>query len=458
MLTRTKKQIVLTDDTVVRLEGVPAQAFVGQNKSKTQRFVEVVDGDSHGTYIRRSTRLVVGRVTIGEFEIVVAPPFAPELFVLFVLYSLKVDLTRYANRPTSSLVLGNRRGDVFLSLMAALLVAEAEQLLRGHIAKGYIRRSVRSVTLRGSVNWSRTFGRHPADGWECLVYEQLTDEPLNRLVLAGLIAAADLLEGTTSAVAAATQLFIWRQLAQQTAPTPAQFEVASRRVTRLTDSYIPALALARALTLGTAPADLISPGDTKLHDIEFSVPNLFETFLVRLLTPCAQRLGLRLEFKQGDTRALVDGWGEPYRRVEPDVVVYRGNTPVGVIDAKFKPRYVKADPLSPEQPQGRVTNEDIYQLFFYQSRLQSLAGMTSPPRAMIVAPAIESMFTPSSAKRTIVWDDQASEMRMRPSLRVLPLPLAGVLEELQIHSEVEVVAKHMPEIMAELRTMAAQEA
>lgn len=449
-----RTNVVLADERVVQLDGLPVHQLLGSVGRTAQRFIDVVGGDSNGTLVRRSTRLTVGRFTVGAYDIVVAPPFPANQFVQFVLYALRVDLSRYASKVTSGVNVGNVRGDLFLGLMAALLVAEVESLARGHISKSYVRLDRRVHALRGSVRWERTFGRHPTAGYECTVHEQMTDDPLNQLILAGLIVAVELLAGTDACAAATTQLSIWRQLAHATTPTPVAFEGVVRRLSRLTEHYRPALALARALTLGLAPTDLVNQGATGLNNLEFSLPTLYEDFLLRLLTPCAGKLGLELDFKHRYFEALTDAEGSPYRAVEPDIVVLRGGEPVGIIDAKFKPRYVSPSPADSDSPIGRVTNDDIYQLFFYQSRLQSIGQLSRLPRAVILAPLLNGSASSSVARRTVLWSDKGNGKFEEPSLRVVPVPIQEVLEGLQSRGEYDVAVDCMPEVIAELAAMA----
>lgn len=450
---RTK--VVLADDRVVQLDGVPVHQLLGSRAKTVQRFVDVVGGDARRVLVRRSRRLTVGRFTVGTYDVVVAPPFHPRVFVQFLLYALRIDLSRYASEPTSGVDVENTRGDIFLALMAALLVAEVEGLLHGHVSKSYVRADRRVKSLQGSVRWDRNFGRHPTAGWECTVHEQVTDDALNQLILAGLSVAVELLSGTKWSSAATTQLSIWRQLARATAPSPIAFENAARRLSRLTEHYRPALALSRALTLGLAPADLVNDGATGLNNLEFPLPSLYENFLLRLLTPCAARLGLELDFKHRYFEALTDADGTTYRRVEPDIVVLKGGKPVGVIDAKFKPRHVSSAPEDAALPEARVTNEDLYQLFFYQSRLQSIGQLPHLPRAVILAPLFGDQASSSIAKRTVMWNDRGAGRVDAPSLRVIPVPIERALEGLRLNSEYDVATSCLPEAVAELAAMAA---
>jgi 5-methylcytosine-specific restriction endonuclease McrBC regulatory subunit McrC len=387
-----------------------------------------MDGDE--LVIRRNRNYRVGRARVGDFVITVPPPFEPNLFVTFLLYASGADLTKFVERRASQIDLARvPEADRFLTLMALLHVEIAEGILAVHVARAYTARVERLRTLRGRPMWGKDFGHHPAEGLTCRHHLLETDNDLNRIVLAGLIAAARLLRATPWASEANTQVFIWRSLAAAVVPRLEAFANAERSVSRLTGHYRPAVQLARALFFGDSPTNVFGGGRGWLQSLEFNLPSLFEQFLARLLSEALASTDLRVSPQESDRGALVDRYMETYRGVQPDIVVYRSGRPVGVVDAKFKPRYVVGSGAEPLPYRNRVSSADIYQVFFYEARLRSAYGLTSPLSAAVVAPKLESS-TPDEARRTIVW--QASLRAGDPpySLHVLPMPIADVLVEL----------------------------
>lgn len=447
-----RQHIVIEGSGVFLLEGIAFSSFTNEQRARIGKFIEVVGSDARGTYVRGSKRLFVGRIALGQYDIVAPPPFEPEVLVSLILYTAGFDLSRYVKEEVSGVTTDGRRGDHFLRLLAALMISLSEGLVRGHIAKGYVRGNVLVTGLRGNIKWSQNFGKHPSDGWYCEVFEQTTNELLNGLILAGLTASQSILTGTSRATAAATQVFIWRQITEAAIPASSSFELASRRLSRLTEPYRPILALSKALTLGLSPRELNSSGDTGLNHLEFSVPLLYELFLVKILKACVRDLGLTIDFKGSDRVALVDADGDTYREIEPDIVVLRQGIPVGVIDAKFKPRYVDSR-LAPSI--YKVTSADIYQLFFYQSRLQSRAQTSFLPRAVILAPSFANQPLQAVEKRKVIWSDSASSNQERPALLVLAVEMDRALEMLRSSGEVEVARACMPEVFDELQAMVA---
>ncbi|MBC3494433.1 McrC family protein [Pseudomonas sp. SWRI100] len=420
-----------------------------------QKIVDVTDIGDGKVRIKHSSRLIVGRVKIGPYTITTSPPFGADVFLLLVLYATHGELRKFNLENFSGVKVGVLKHDMFLSVMSSILVAQAESLLQGHISKAYVKKETFTKNLRGNIVWSKNFGRHPLEGLRCRVFEQDADNLLNRIVLAGLEVASTILEKTSKASAASTQLFIWRQISSKGHLLPTDFDLADRNISRLTESYRPLIQITKALVLGVTPLDLTETGSARLNDLDFSIPSLFESFLLRLLAPYAAKLGLRLVFKNADRHALIDETGKTYRKVEPDITVYKGIKPVGVIDAKFKPRYVESSPQNSSEPLGKVTNEDIYQLFFYQSRLQAVFSQSIPPRAIIIAPKLSpsDVAPPDIKSRTVVWCETNSGVS-RPSLKVLPIQLQDVLKMLLHKGECEVVEECLSEIAAELKLMA----
>jgi hypothetical protein len=79
--------------------------------------------------------------------------------------------------------------------------------------------------------------------------------------------------------------------------------------------------------------------------------------------------------------------GKQYASVRPDIEVWRGEKPIGVIDAKYKSYWMAADDTL--KPLKKISNEDLYQLFFYQQRMQHKYNLTRSPFAIIMSPLPE---------------------------------------------------------------------
>lgn len=178
--------------------------------------------------------------------------------------------------------------------------------------------------------------------------------------------------------------------------------MALQRIDRLTEHYRVPINLARALLHGFGPDDLFASGQTDLQLLQFSLPRLFELMVHRLVVESLGATSVTVSYQDEDLRAIVDGTGATYRAVRPDIALYVGGRPIGVIDVKFKPRYVEGYPGTvPES--ARVTSDDLYQLFFYQVRLQHRYGLDEPPPCLIFAPQLDEGPGYDATRRSVNW-------------------------------------------------------
>ena len=427
-------ELVLDDDQPRFLSGVRRDHLTLEEWAQFKRLLQIVEWSDDGLYVRRNRLYQVGRVVLPNAVVTIPPAFDPSLFVDFYLYASGVNLDRFAQRQRAPVDL-NRGGrhDVFLVLLAELFVELAEKLITLGVARTYMPIVERARLIRGRPMWSRDFGHHPAEGVTC-GYHTLTTENLpNQLIVTGLAAAARSLHGTPNVNRVLSQLFAWRSMADEMYPTSASFDQAVRQLNRLTAHYRPALALARAFTLGFSPVDLFSGRADALQALEFSLPALFEQFLERLVRDACESRGLQVRAQARDGRAIIDGNGDTYRAVKPDLVVFRQGKPVAVIDAKYKPRYlVPGVSGSQVLKENRVNNEDIYQMCFYQARLTSRYGLSAPPKALIVAPLVPATHAVVDVSlRTIRWVSGGQATAEGYGLTLYPLPLGEVVQRLK---------------------------
>lgn len=385
------------------------------------RLVEVVEVRTDSVLVRRNRRHNVGRCVVAGWSISVPPAFDPSVLLNLVLYAYRLDL-RLAQRaplisaplvPTSSL-------DLFLRMMAAILVSQARDISVRHVAQAWEPIIERSHNLKGKVLWERDFGRHPGVGVSHLHRVKTTDIRPNQLILAGVRAARTLLAGTQLQGDANRQAFVWREVASEMRPDRVAFELGLTGLNRMTEHYRTGLVLSRALVLGLTPVDYFaSDGASKLPALLFSLPSIFERFMERLLTEvAAARPDLTVHAQTPDRSALVDERGRTYREVRPDLELLVDGMPAAVIDAKFKPQYASG------KGADKLSTADIYQLLFYQARIAQRAGGLDVPAA-IVAPQLDLEGLPEGWPRHAVWRQGPGPAQ---GVRVVPLPLRPVLQ------------------------------
>lgn len=213
-------------------------------------------------------------------------------------------------------------------------------------------------------------------------------------------------------------------------PSSGDFTRARSRYTRLSEHYRLAHNLSELITMRRRPAELFGEGDVATKGLILEMPFLFERFVERLVDDWARPVGLRVAPQQPDRGALLDARGEIYRRVQPDLVLYRQDRPTVVIDAKYKDYWRSKEPSG--VPDRRISNADLYQLFFYAQRLQLKHGLPAPPAAFIVAPrpALDECEGREIEERylSVAWRagrEQAGEVRL------INLPLTDILRSMR---------------------------
>jgi 5-methylcytosine-specific restriction endonuclease McrBC regulatory subunit McrC len=228
---------------------------------------------------------------------------------------------------------------------------------------------------------------------------------------------------------------LWSALAGLVPAGAQQFALARRRYTRLSEHYRLAHALGELIFLGRRPGAPFDAGAVTTGGLTLDMADLFERFVQRLLSEGLAAEGLRVRTQGADHGAILDRDGFVYRRVRPDLVVYRRNVPVAVVDAKYKD-YWRASTGS-QYPCDKVSNEDLYQLFFYAQRLQLRHALPAPPPAVIVAPlpAADERDAPMVGPRHthLQWRAGAAEASQ---LRLLFAPMTDVLRAIARGSRV----------------------
>lgn len=422
-------QIILGDVGVL-IPSLRLSYLDADEMRRLSRFAEVIEDSERGLIVRRNRRFAVGRTIIHGIVFVCPPPMATSDFLsmLYLAYGGALGDAIVLSDVGGGALDDNEVPDAFLIGIAVSLLEEAEHVFRSRIAKSYISEIERRQLLVGRPLWQKSFGRHSAFGVECLVNRLSTNTVHNQILYAGLLVAVLLLEGTSFRERAENQLFVWRGLVTPRQITGDDFISVERNNNRLTSHYGKAMALSRALVLGAGAEDVFALGDFKTLHFELSLPGLFERLIVQLLKPL-ESYGLSAKFKSVDSGAFINGFGEIYREIEPDITIWLKGRPVAVVDAKFKPRYTRAQLDGGVAYSDRVTNEDLYQLFFYQSRLQNQYELSYPPLAIIVAPLLGLGCRLSRAPaRKVVWRDVSGR---QANLQVEPIDFPALTKALR---------------------------
>lgn len=360
-----------------------------------------------------------GLLNVGGTTYWLEPPFSPASFVYLLLrYKGLTGLADQAYLLASSRE--NRSIEDLMQVLSVLMVDTARVLASGHIAQSYLRKVDRLSLIRGRPLWHRQ-GRRPADGTViCQFDEKSTDTLENRLVRAGLDAAARWLPTGSDNTGLRTQQFVWHALAEPYYPSPHDFDIADIRLNRLTFGYKSALSIARALLFGF---DLNAPKpDTHIVAPVFDLSILFEQLVGLVAAAAVSGTDLTVTSQSSERRAIVTRVNETYRAIRPDLIIKRLEQPVLIIDSKFKPKYAEGGP----RPGGynKMSREDIFQTFFYAHRIAQRSGLTLPIPAAIAAPKLTDLPEPLEDYRHVHWGEDVETSGTRLSLVLVPVDQA----------------------------------
>jgi hypothetical protein len=321
---------------------------------------------------------------------------------------------RLSGEPLAAELGSGSTHDILAVGLAALLVAEVERSLREHIAQGYVARTEPLQTLRGRPSFIDSATSRASAQVVCTYYEKQTDILLNQLILGGLEQTLWYLpDGLIRRRASTVRAVMLELAAQPRALSRHMFRTASARLNRQTEHYRRPLALSEALVFGFQSGDPALDVAAPVFDLGL----LFEYFIAKVLRDAAPALGLEVRVQASHGQVLVDAAGGLYRSIRPDVLVFKQGRLVAVLDAKYKPRYL--DGPVPLSDRGRVSREDIFQMFFYSERLRRKYQVAELP-SMLLAPQLYAGTAVVDAKRrSISWNEGG----IRETLKVLPCPL-----------------------------------
>lgn len=358
----------------------------------------------------------VGVIQTHGLRVQVRPALSVREMVVLIRYALSGKVPLQHLRSFAEVDWGTGFEDV----LCLVLCEEAREILRIGLSRRYEERREPQNFLRGRLLWEKNFpwcggkSRELTCRYHWLTYDNID----NRLLLAGLRSAGSL--ATSEEVKGRVFQYVktFGELATETTPVPSQFDQAEQRYNRLTEHYRAAHGLCRMLIFSLRPESLYDSGKHLVSGIVLDMAVLFERFIEQLMADTLKPAGFSIESQTPDQKALLDAEGYPYISVRPDLIISHSGKVCGVIDAKYK-RYwaTAADGITPMR---KIANEDIYQLFFYQQRLQRKFNLPTPPVAVIAAPLPEDDERGGQAVigerfRRVVWQaggEKAGDVRL----------------------------------------------
>jgi 5-methylcytosine-specific restriction enzyme subunit McrC len=277
----------------------------------------------------------VGRVRLGEIEIVVVPKLAPDTLLGLIRYAYGLRDLRLLRRAEYE------SGAVLLhELLLLQLHAEAQELLERGLHRQYRGEAGRLASPRGRLNLCRLAASGPLTEARlpCCFSTRSADYALNQSLLGGLALGSKMTTSASLAImlsrlASAMALFV------ESVPLTRQLlEDAWRSLNRLNRAYEPALKLVTMLLDGSA-LTIEGRGGIELPGFLFDMNRFFQALLSRFLSEHLE--GWKLNEERGLTELLrYLPERNPRRRraprPRPDFTLTRpGSTPI-LLDAKYR--------------------------------------------------------------------------------------------------------------------------
>jgi len=407
----------------VSAAGIPAERLAQRLKELVSLRPVLADGK-----IAIEAGSGVGTIQVGDLRVDVQPRLAAAEMVTLIRYAYGGDL-------------GWQRSEIGLDrvgldeLLCIVLADELSSLRQKGLSRQYVNQREKLEVMRGRPDFLASFPWNDKGmtNITCRYHELTCDNLDNQLVRAGLERAALMQTRIATRRRLLEHLQVWKAIAStKNNPSVSVFTVARTRYTRLSEHYRLAHHLCELVLAAQTPYSIYTSGSVVTSGLCLDMADLFELFVTRLLRELFADRGFTVAAQAPDRGAFLDAASQVYRRVRPDLVVFERAAPVAVIDAKYKD-YWKAD-NDTGTPAKRISNEDLYQLFFYSERLRNRYGLKKAPPAFIISPLPAA----DERERAFVVQEQFRDVQWRAgtgvadsSIQLVLLPLTDLLRSIR---------------------------
>jgi 5-methylcytosine-specific restriction enzyme subunit McrC len=283
-----------------------------------------------------SARSWVGRVSIGDIDVAIAPKIKGLPLLRLMRYAY--DLSALTLLPES---------DQALSTLALtdLLVLQLHAEVRELWARGLHRRYepnhawLKSPKGRIDINALAKQKLHDALAVPCTFFPRLEDNPLNQLLLAGVTYAADM-AGFLPLKADLRQMGTFMaETVSRKSLDDVLLAKAESLLTRLTAPYRPALALINLLYMGHGVTLDVGGTDHKARNFLFDMNMFYQALLQRFLQEHLPGYNVRAEQPLFGVMSYNPGLNPRHRQAplpRPDFTIYEGSKRVAIIDSKYR--------------------------------------------------------------------------------------------------------------------------
>ncbi len=302
---------------------------------KAQRKL-IVDDLRQG--LRIQTTSWIGRVTIGDLQVVIEPKLTD------LPRSSLCNLLRYAFELRQLQQLPESESDSsafsFQDLLISQLAGEVEELLSRGLSRQYQRVGESLASPRGRIDLQRLALQGPLcrASLPCSHFPRVADWLPNQLLASGLKLAAGLANDGPLAMRVRRLASVIEPDVTQIRITRAVFDAWQRTRNRLVEPYAAAIRLIEALFEG-AGLSFDHSDELRLPSFLFDMNRFFQKLLSRFLHDNLPESGIQDESKLGGLFIYTSD-PKPKRSpdpiLKPDFAIFRGSRVVALLDAKYR--------------------------------------------------------------------------------------------------------------------------
>jgi hypothetical protein len=333
-----------------------------------------------GLYVKADSR--VGVISGNGLRIQVRPNVSAKEFCSLIRYSIDGKVPPKHFRSFANINWGNG----FEDILCLLFCDEIKEIFRVGLSRRYIETEESLKILRGRPLWEMNFpwSANYSNDIFCRHHRLTYDNLDNKLIVSGLRRALILIADKDVRKIALKHFKIFSNLTSEVRPEISMFDIVKKEYNRLNQHYFIAHSLSKMFLFGMRPESLFDNGGSVVSGLVLDMAVLFEMFVEKLLRDFFIGRGFKIRIQGPDRNALLDEEGMTYASIRPDFEIFRNHKIIGVIDAKYKAYWKGVE--SSNKPTRKISNADLYQLFFYQQRIQRKYSLSKSPIAVIASP------------------------------------------------------------------------